>query len=93
MGSTTTLRSWGNGQGVLIPKSVCDQAGLKVGDEFDISLSGRVLTLEPTRRGRTQVLTAKDVLGNWTGSYVVPPDLAGSGREADWGSPVGTEAW
>ena len=45
-----TLTKWGNSQGVLIPKSLCDKYGLSVGDKLIIEEGAAGIELKPQRR-------------------------------------------
>lgn len=45
--ASTKLNKWGNSQGAIIPKRLCEHIGLKVGDEMEVSVdsSTRSITL------------------------------------------------
>ena len=36
---TTKLNKWGNSQGVLIPKALCESAGFRVGDKVELTVN------------------------------------------------------
>lgn len=95
--ATVTLTKWGNGQGVLIPKRICDQLGLRVGDKVTIDSDGRRIDITPQRQNflRGRVVSIQTLFEGWEGTYVPPADWAGSGvgNEPDWGAPVGKEMW
>lgn len=98
--TTTTLKRWGNSQGVIIPKASCDEANITIDDTMEVRVDRRagVIILSPVRNRyhRSTKLTASEVFADWNKPYECPPDLAGTqatGREADWGSPIGNEAW
>ena len=44
--STTKLNKWGNSQGVLIPKKVCERAGFQIGDRVEVTLNPRTHRIE-----------------------------------------------
>lgn len=44
--STTKLNKWGNSQGVLIPKHLCEYVGLQVGDQVEITVNSKTGTIE-----------------------------------------------
>lgn len=50
--ATTKLNKWGNSQGVLIPKHLCEYIGLKVGDPVHIDVNARTGTIELSRPGQ-----------------------------------------
>lgn len=92
---TSTLTKWGNSQGVIIPKSVCEDLGVSVGDSvvFDTKRPG-VLEVRPLERRRTIPRTSIDELfADWDGTYEPPSDWPTVGNEIDWGEPVGAEIW
>ena len=44
--STTKLNKWGNSQGVLIPKALCERAGFRIGDTVEMTVNNRTGKLE-----------------------------------------------
>lgn len=80
--STATLSKWGNGQGVLIPKHVCELLGLKTGDKVSITTEKEKIII--TRPEEKYTLEAR--LRNWDGKGEPL-------RKYDWGKPVGKEMW
>lgn len=86
--ATTTLNKWGNGQGVRIPKDVCDLLGVKIGTPaiLDVNETESIISLrfekEPTQYQRRSKKSMKELAAQWTGEKV--------GEE--WGgSDVGAE--
>lgn len=53
---TQTLRKWGNGQGFRVPKKVLEDAGFKLGQEFEFKLQNGKLVGTPTRRAKRMTL-------------------------------------
>jgi antitoxin MazE len=76
------LSKWGNSLAVRIPATIAEEAGLQEGATVDMETVGDgVLRLTPLRRALTiDVLAAKITEEN-------------RHEEADWGRPVGNEAW
>ncbi|WP_165173460.1 AbrB/MazE/SpoVT family DNA-binding domain-containing protein [Adlercreutzia sp. ZJ242] len=93
--ATATLTKWGNSQGILIPKALCDQMELAIGDKLDITSHDGVLEIKPARQAyqRTRKTSIDEVFKGWNGSYEPPPDLTAFGAEVDWGEPAGNEVW
>jgi antitoxin MazE len=87
--TTATIRKWGNGQGVLIPKTICEQAGLAVGDKVDLlpDPSGTRIIINPEtpRHRRRKKVTLNELFAGYRGDY--------QPTECDWGEPVGKEMW
>jgi AbrB family looped-hinge helix DNA binding protein len=77
--STTTLTKWGNSQGVIIPKSICNHLGLKPGDKVSVTLIDDRISIEPERE-----FTLTALMQNYDGPM---PEAY------DWGEPRGKELW
>ncbi|NGM18017.1 AbrB/MazE/SpoVT family DNA-binding domain-containing protein [Eggerthellaceae bacterium zg-893] len=45
-----TLAKWGNSQGILIPKSVCEALELSIGDKMELRMDAPSLVLTPQRK-------------------------------------------
>jgi len=80
--STATLTRWGNGQGVLIPKRLCEQLGIKTGDKVTISAERKRIIIEQPAEKHTLEARMRD----WDGQGV-------SFGECDWGTSAGQEMW
>lgn len=86
MNGTATLSKWGNGQGLRIPKVVCEQLGITTGDNvsYSVTTDGSLLItpLEGRHYRRRRIVTIEELSEGWTGERV--------GEE--WGGPdVGAE--
>ena len=44
--STTKLNKWGNSQGVLIPKKLCENAGFRIGDTVQMVINPETRRIE-----------------------------------------------
>jgi antitoxin MazE len=77
----TTAQKWGNSLAVRVPKSIAQQAGLKVNDDLDIEVKKGTLVLKPHLR---PVYRLEDLLKRMT-----PENVHG---EIEFGGPVGHEA-
>ena len=97
MGETTTatLTKWGNGQGVLIPKRLCEKLGIEPGDKLNVTATEDSITIVPVRQRarRTRVVTIEELFEGYDGTYDPPSDWPAFGNETDWGEPVGREVW
>lgn len=83
-----TLTKWGNSQGVRIPKSVCNQLGVKVGDAVQLKVDEArgeitiVFEFDRRRYRRHRKVSLEELCAGWEGGKV--------GEE--WGGPdVGAE--
>ena len=80
----TKVQKWGNSQGLRFSKEVLQEAQIGVGDDVQVSVRGGRIIVEPLTkvRGRYKL---KDLVGK------IPKGVRA--QEADWGLPVGKEAW
>ena len=93
--ATATLTKWGNGQGLLIPKRVCENVGLGVGDTVSITANEEQITIVPLRERarRTRTLTIDEIFAGYECDYEPPSEWSSLGNEVSWGEPVGKELW
>ena len=80
---TSTLTKWGNSQGIILPKTVCDELQLKVGDKLELEVIDGELRARPARSCTIQAL-----LDGYDGPEPEPVDYW-----EGWGGPVGKEMW
>ncbi|MCR5791483.1 MAG: AbrB/MazE/SpoVT family DNA-binding domain-containing protein [Lachnospiraceae bacterium] len=76
------VKTWGNSQGIRIPKEVLQEAAFSVDDVLDVKVSKGMIMLAKPFRHRTLEERAVEFGGKL--------DLDG---EFDWGEPVGREMW
>lgn len=84
-----TVQRWGNSEGIRIPKTLREQAGISAGSTLLAEIRNGVITLTPTsvrttQVGEYQVPSLEDLFANYHGGY--------RGEEWDTGLPVGREA-
>ncbi len=77
-----TLKQWGNSNGVLLPKELMRQAGIKKNDTLDAEVIDGKIILTPGFRHRS----LSERIAEFDGKL----ELSG---EYDWGEPVGNEVW
>lgn len=46
----TSLRKMGNSSGVIIPKPILSEIGMRVGDPVELSVEGDKITLTPSKK-------------------------------------------
>lgn len=78
----TQVKTWGNSQGIRIPREVLQDAGISLNEVLDIKVKNGVIILEKTFKHKTLEERAAEFGGNL--------NLDG---EFDWGEPVGREVW
>ena len=93
--AVATLTKWGNGQGLLIPKRLCQNLGIELGDKLKITATEESITIVPIRERarRTRWVTIEELFVGYDGTYEPPNDWPTDGDEIDWGEPEGGEVW
>lgn len=84
----THLSAWGASQGLRIPKTVCSQMGIHIGDELLVTLQDDgSLVIRPSHESfhRTRRTTIGELFEGYAGDY--------RPHELEWGEPVGKEVW
>ena len=79
---TTSVRKWGNGHGVLLPKAFVDTLDLAHA-EVETVLQGSSIVL--TKKTSKKKMTLKDMVRGMNSAD--PHELV------DWGRPMGKEIW
>lgn len=46
--NTTKLNKWGNSQGVIIPKHLCEHVGMRIGDRVRLAVDASTGSIEIT---------------------------------------------
>lgn len=82
MTSYTTVRPWGNSQGIRIPKDILDSLQISVHDELSMRIHNSQLILEKKVRRKTLEEYAEPY-GGTLGPY----------EEFDFGEDMGIERW
>ena len=80
----TKIQKWGNSQGLRLNKDLLERAGLKAGDEVEISVEDSALVIVPARKIRGKY-RLEDLVAR------IPEDHLP--KEVDWGKPSGREEW
>lgn len=76
------VKTWGNSQGIRIPKEVLQEAEISVDDILDVKVSnGMIMLVKPFRHKTLEERAAE---------YGGQLHLDG---EFDWGEPIGREIW
>ena len=79
----TKVKMWGNSLGVHIPKHVSEELRLTEGNDVQIVLDGKVITIKPIKKVKKETL--HDLVKGIT--------KKNRHEETDWGYPVGNELW
>ncbi len=66
----TTLRKWGNSQGILIPREICVSVDINVGDTFEFEIGeDRTILLRPeaSHYHRNTRASLEELTAGWAG--------------------------
>lgn len=77
----THIVGWGNSPALRIPKAILDELQIREGDEVEMRVENRRLTIRPLNTK----LTLDSLL-----AAITPENCH---KEVDWGKPVGKEVW
>lgn len=76
------IKTWGNSQGIRIPKDILESIGIRLNDFINIEVRDDSIVLKKTFRHRTLEERAMEFNGE-LGPY----------EEFGWDGPVGREQW
>ena len=77
--SQVAIRSWGNSQGIRIPKDIMEHAGLSISDILEVTVEDGTIILKKAFRHRS----FEERLAEYNGNISV--------NDFDWGEPTGKE--
>jgi antitoxin MazE len=80
----TKVQKWGNSQGLRLSKELLSNVQIDVGDAVDVTVHDGSLVITPACRVRGAI-DLEQLVGRIPRGY--------KPGEADWGPPVGREAW
>jgi antitoxin MazE len=86
----TRVQKWGNSQGLRLTKALMSEAGIRVGDQVNLSVQEGRIIVKPVSR----VLGESSVRGRYdleTLLAEIPEEY--QPEELDWGPPTGNEIW
>lgn len=76
------VKTWGNSQGIRLPKELLEKVGAHVDDFFNIEIVNGDIVLSKTFKHKTLEERAAEY-GGKIGPY----------EEFEWGEPLGREIW
>ena len=80
----TKVQKWGNSQGLRVTKALLEEAGIRIGDEVNVSAGRGRIIVEPVSRIRGRY-DLKALVSKMPAEY--------RPEEFDWGPPTGKELW
>ena len=81
---TTSIKRWGNSQGIRLPKHLLDAVKMTTGDEVVIRTEHSRLIIEKAAQTVAHK-TIRELFAGFDGEYAP--------EEIDWGEQIGEEAW
>ncbi len=61
-----TIFKWGTGQGIRLPKTIMDEACVRIGDTLTVTTNGRQIILEKAAPERKSI---QDLFADYQGTY------------------------
>ncbi len=80
----TRVKKWGNSQGLRFPKTMLEEAQIKLGDQVSVTAQEGRIIIETVKMLR-KVYNLEELVSR------IPRDYRVEG--VDWGLPAGREAW
>ena len=80
----TKVKKWGNSQGLRFPKTLLEEAQIKLGDQVSVTAQDGKIIIETVKKLRN-VYDLEELVSK------IPEDYRA--EEVDWGRPAGKEAW
>ena len=84
----TTVKKWGNSQGIRIPQAYLVELGIKENDQVELEITDNSLVIRKCRHFKD----LKDRLEAFYGKNLDEIQVAPE-EELDWGMPEGDEIW
>jgi len=78
----TTIKKWGNSQGIRLQQFLLKEANVHVGDEVSVYVQADSIIIKKKRKKRP---TLEELVAK------IPKDY--KPMEYDWGKPMGKEVW
>ena len=80
----TKIKKWGNSQGLRFPKTLLEEAQIKLGDQVSVTAQDGRIIIETVNKLRN-VYDLEELVSK------IPEDYRA--EEVDWGLPAGKEEW
>lgn len=87
----TRIQTWGNSQGVRIPKIILDESGLSVNEELDMTVEGNVIVLKKSEPKKH--ISLQERMEKYYGKPLSKIKDIEQDGELDWGKSEGAEIW
>lgn len=78
----TQLKTWGNSQGIRIPKKILEMLSIQVNDVLQLEIVNNGILVKKEHRHRT----LEERAAEYGGKLALSDEL-------DWGEPIGNEVW
>ncbi len=78
----TSIKKWGNSQGLRFSKDILDAIGISVDDEVNVEVEDHKIVISKAKNTKVNL---KELFKTYDGDYVT--------EEVDWGTHQGDEIW
>ncbi len=80
---TATISSWGNSQGLRLPKNIMQELHLHVGDKLNIFMKNQKIILEPVVSKR-EIIDINDLVKDMPVNYIASEEFTDSTGKEEW---------
>ena len=85
---TVVVNKWGNSQGIVIPKTICEQADIHIGDRLGITVGQEgEIVIHPQQASKYQRSPQRITIDELFAGY----EAGQQSPEPDWGRSIGHE--
>jgi len=80
---TATISSWGNSQGLRVPKNIMKELHLSIGDKMKVLIENQKIVLEPLKQSREKY-DIHELVKNIPSDYKVYEEFANKAGLEEW---------
>lgn len=92
--TTTTIRKWGNSDGIRIPKLFMDELQLTSDQEVEVCIAGETIIIRKVLKRKYKNLKERmEDFYQKPLEEIIEERLVIASEEVDWGLPKGDEIW
>jgi antitoxin MazE len=78
----TSLKKWGNSQGLRFSKDILDSIGISINDQVNVEVEDHKIIIS---KAKSNKINLKELFKTYNGNY--------KSEEIDWGKSKGEEIW
>ena len=79
---TATISTWGNSQGIRLPKNIIKTMSLMIGDKVNVNVKDSKIIIEPIKEKK--VFNINDLVSQMPSTYSVIEEIEDKMGEEEW---------